>query len=154
MSISKRGFVLSGFALSTLLWLPPAYADGVLINTDENNLAIQGYDTVAYFTVGHPEKGSADNEVMWRGARWWFATQANRDRFSASPESYAPQFGGFCALGMALGQKLKADPQAWVIVDGKLYMNYNKEVLTEMSADIPGNFAKAERNWKTLQPQN
>ena len=87
------------------------------VNKDEDNIAISGYDSVAYFTKGRAVKGRLDHQFVWNDARWLFASGDHRDLFAASPESYAPQFGGFCAGAMTRGIEVKADPEAWTIVD-------------------------------------
>jgi hypothetical protein len=85
-------------------------------------VAIKGYDPVAYFTEGKPVKGDPTISHEWDEARYLFANARNRATFVAAPERYAPQFAGLCATGLAFGQKVEADPQAWKIVDGKLYL--------------------------------
>lgn len=152
MTISKRDVLLAAVALLA----SPArtgFAAEAVVNTDEQKVAIQGYDTVSYFSPGRPEKGSAENEVVWRGARWWFTTPANRALFAADPLRYAPQFGGFCAGAMAFGQTVKANPEAWTIVDGKLFMYFEKSGKIEADAALKIDNAKAETQWKALHPQ-
>lgn len=112
--------------------------------------AIDGYDVVAYFTDGRPVKGSGDHEFEWRGATWKFASAGHRDLFAKDPEKYAPQYGGFCAFGVSRGYAVGIDPEAWRIVDGKLYLNYNREVQAEWVKDIPGFIAKADANWPKI----
>lgn len=97
-------------------------------NVDADNIAIHGYDTVAYFTEGKPTKGKEEFEVVWSDARWRFASATNRDLFQANPVRYAPQYGGYCAGGLAAGEYADTDPEAWTIVDGKLYLNKTKEL--------------------------
>lgn len=109
--------------------------------------AIRGYDPVAYFTEGKPVKGKAEFTHRWKGATWRFASAANRDRFAAAPEKYAPQYGGYCAYGVASGYAVKIEPDAWRIVDGKLYLNYDRSVQESWSRDIPGYIGKADANW-------
>ncbi|MDH3531792.1 MAG: YHS domain protein [Gammaproteobacteria bacterium] len=84
------------------------------------NGAIDGYDPVAYFTANRAERGSPDITAMWNGAEWRFTSAAHRDAFVANPEKHAPQYGGFCALGMAHGGDVPTDPEAWTIWEGKL----------------------------------
>ncbi|MBL6959377.1 MAG: YHS domain protein [Rhodospirillales bacterium] len=111
------------------------------------SVAIEGTDPVAYFKQGRAVKGSGDFTHKWNGATWRFASQANRDAFAAAPQQYAPQFGGYCAWAVSQGYTASIDPEAWSIVDGKLYLNYSKGVQTQWKQDIPGNIAKAEANW-------
>jgi hypothetical protein len=113
-------------------------------------LAVQGYDPVAYFTDGKAVEGSKDFEYEWMDARWRFASAAHRQAFVKSPETYAPQYGGYCAYGVSDGHAVKVDPEAWRIVGGKLYLNYNKKVQQLWLADIPGFIKKADQNWPKL----
>ena len=92
------------------------------------NGAIDGYDPVAYFTEGKPVKGQATLTATWKGAAWRFASVQNRDQFQKNPEKYAPQYGGWCAYGWAQGYPAKIEPEAWEIVEGKLFLNYNLRV--------------------------
>lgn len=112
--------------------------------------AIQGYDPVAYFTEGRPVEGSRQFSHSWNGATWRFASAANRDRFAQAPEKYAPQYGGYCAFGVAGGYAVKIDPQAWSVVDGKLYLNYSPAVQADWKKDVPGYIRKADANWPRL----
>jgi YHS domain-containing protein len=127
----------------------PAAAGGVINSSLLGGVAIEGTDPVAYFEEGRPVAGSSAFE--WMGATWRFATAENRDRFGADPEKYAPQYGGYCAWAVSQGYTAKIDPAAWRIVDGKLYLNYSKDVQTQWSGDIPGNIAKADVNWPQIR---
>jgi YHS domain-containing protein len=131
--------------LGLLLLSSLAYAKPPVFETRVG--AIRGYDAVAYFTERKPIKGSKDYVVEWNGARWYFASAKNRDRFKAEPEKYAPQYGGYCAWAVTNGYTASTDPEAWRIVDGKLYLNYSLGVQEQWSEDIPGNIAKANKNW-------
>ncbi|QHJ11991.1 hypothetical protein FX988_02232 [Paraglaciecola mesophila] len=93
-----------------------------------NNKAIYGYDTVAYFTQNKAVKGSQNYTTTWRGADWFFSSQAHLDLFQSEPEKYAPQYGGYCAYAMATGDFVGIDEEAFVIEDGKLYLNYSASV--------------------------
>ncbi len=121
------------------------------LNLDRRGLALHGYDPVAYFTVSKPVRGKGEYTATHAGATYRFASTSNRDAFTANPDSYAPQFGGYCAMGVALNKKLDVDPAAWRIVDGKLYLNLNKNVQREWKQDIPGNISKAVRNWPAIR---
>ena len=113
-------------------------------------VAIKGYDTVAYFTEGKPTKGGKSFEAEWNGAIWRFASAANRDTFKADPEKYAPQYGGYCAWAVSQGYTAGIDPDAWKIVDGKLYLNYSQEVKAKWETDIPGFIALANEHYPKL----
>lgn len=113
-----------------------------------SNVAINGYDPVAYFTVGTPTKGNSDFTDQWGGATWKFANAANRDKFSANPEKYAPQYGGYCAWAIAEKNDLvKTSPKAWAIKDGKLYLNYSSGVQKDWDKDPAGFITKGDSNW-------
>jgi YHS domain-containing protein len=127
-----------------------AYAAGEN-NLDSAGLALKGYDPVAYFTDRKPLKGKAEFTAQHEGATYRFASAANRDAFAAAPQKYAPQYGGYCAFGVASGYKAPIEPDAWTVVDGKLYLNYNQSVRSRWSSDIPGFVRKAETNWPTVR---
>jgi YHS domain-containing protein len=120
------------------------------VNTTFTGVTIKGYDPVAYFTESKPVKGSADFVHEWNGAEWRFASAANRDLFKAEPGKYAPQFGGYCAWAVSRGYTAGIDPEAWKIVSGRLYLNYNANVQSQWAEDISGNIAKAEGNWPRI----
>jgi YHS domain-containing protein len=129
-----------------------AAADGV--NTGYfGNVAIGGYDPVAYFTEGRAVKGSPDLSQTWLGATWHFANAKHRDAFAAEPIRYAPQYGGFCALGTANEEaSANIDPEAWRIVGGKLYLFSGKEGLEEdFDARAANVIAKADVKWPEVQ---
>ena len=113
----------------------------------ENGVAIRGADPVAYFTVGQPVQGSEQFTHTWQGATWQFSSAENRDLFIANPQQYAPQYGGFCAYAVAQGYTAPIEPEAWSIVNGKLYLNFNLSVRQRWEGDIPGYIAKADQNW-------
>lgn len=113
----------------------------------ELRLAIKGYDPVAYFTEARPVQGTAEFEEIWERARWRFASAANRDRFKADPDRYAPQYAGYCAFGMAKGAKFEIDPEAWIIVDGKLYLNNSKDGQKDWAKARAENIKRADANW-------
>ena len=150
MSIVRRHFI-SAFAaiLAVGLIAGPALAGGA-VNKTLFGTALKGYDAVAYHTVGRPVEGSTRFSYRWRGATWHFASVEHRDLFAADPERYAPAYGGYCAYGMAQGAKIDIDPSAWSIVDGKLFLNVNKQVRQIWTKDIPGYIARANRHWRNL----
>ena len=115
------------------------------------NVAIKGYDPVAYFTENRAVKGSEDFAYSWLGAEWHFASADNRDRFAGNPVQYAPQYGGFCADGVAYGtMTVNIDPEAFNIIDGKLYLNFDQGAKEELE-QIPGQVDKAEATWPEIQ---
>ncbi len=111
-------------------------------------VAIKGYDPVAFHTEGKPVKGASDYELKWKDAKWRFASAENRDLFEADPEKYAPRYGGYCAWAVSEGYTASVDPEnAWSVVDGRLYLNYNAEIKQKWEKDIPGHIKKADANW-------
>jgi YHS domain-containing protein len=114
-------------------------------------VAIRGYDPVAYFTDNKPVEGSKDFSWSWQGTTWQFKDKANLEAFKSNPEKYAPQFGGYCAYGVSENHKSPTQPDAFTIVDNKLYLNYNVKVKELWVKDIPGRVAKAETNWTDLK---
>lgn len=109
--------------------------------------AIRGYDPVAYFVTGAPQRGRDDLRLDWNGATWHFANAENLAAFRADPERYAPQYGGYCAWAVANGYTASIDPDAWAIVDDRLFLNYSKGVQRQWQEDVPGNIARGDRNW-------
>lgn len=115
-----------------------------------SGLAIRGTDPVAYFTVGKAVEGNGDYEYEWQGATWRFSSQENMDLFAANPEQYAPQYGGYCAKAISEGNVVSIDPNAWKIVDNKLYLNYSKDVQAQWVQDIEGNIKLGDQNYPNV----
>ncbi len=109
--------------------------------------ALNGYDTVSYFTDGKATKGKKDFSAEYKGAKWLFSSAENRDLFNASPEKYAPQYGGYCAWAVAHDSPAPGNPKVWKIVDNKLYVNYDKSIGKKWEKDIPALVERADTNW-------
>ncbi|MEM7519756.1 MAG: YHS domain-containing (seleno)protein [Pseudomonadota bacterium] len=148
MSLTRRNLLIAGAAL-----LPAA---ALLANTApdaaaqvyaEGGIAVDGSDVVAYFTQGEPVAGDALITHDWNGATWQFSSTDNRDAFAANPVRYAPQYGGFCAYAVSEGYTASTTPEAWKIVDGKLYLNYSRRIQRRWERDIPGRIRAADANW-------
>ncbi len=114
-------------------------------------LMIKGYDPVAYFTTGKPAKGLKDFEHQWRGATFRFSSKANLELFKKEPEKYAPQYGANCAYAVSQGYTAPVDPQAWDIVNGKLYLNYSKSVQKNWREKRDDYIASADKNWPEIK---
>ena len=140
-----RRIVLSMLAASAAL---PALAAPAVFSTDE--FAINGYDPVAYFTQDMPVKGQLDYAYNWNDTVWLFSNPENLALFEADPEAYAPQFGGYCAYALSKGSLAPTVPEAWTIVDGKLYLNFSLRARELWSEDIPGNISLAEGYWPDI----
>ena len=120
------------------------------INVDAAQVILKGYDSVSYFK-GQPVEGDKRFAAAYAGATYYFSNADNLQAFQANPGKFAPQFGGFCAMGAALGKKLDVDPSQYKVVDGKLYLNVNADVFMKWSEDVSGNIAKADANWPSIQ---
>lgn len=136
----SRVLLIAGFALSV-------QAGNPVFTGEETNVAVKGYDVVAYFTMGKPVEGSPEYSTQWRGAEWHFANETHLNRFRENPERYAPAYGGYCAFGVVSGSKLASSPEYWMIHDGRLYLNLNEDVYNSWVADIEDNIRTANTNW-------
>jgi hypothetical protein len=141
----KKRFVWTVVILTGLIVAGLSVAD---------ELAIKGYDPVAYFTAGKAQQGVESFTFHWHGMTWHFISKGNRDLFAASPAKYAPQYDGYCAWAMTQARKSVTDPEIWTIVKGKLYLQCSKAAYKKWSIDIPGNIEKADRNWLKMQRGN
>ena len=151
MSMQKRTAARALLLAATVLLLDAGRAAALEpVWSSWRGLAIAGYDPVAYFTDGKPVAGSSDFTTEWKGATWRFASAAHRDQFVATPDRFAPQYGGYCAWAVSQNYTAGIDPAAWKIVDGKLYLNYSKDVQKDWEQDVPGNIGKADASWPKL----
>lgn len=132
-------FVMSGPAVAAT---PPVFA--------EDGVAINGYDPVAYFTVGKAVRGEASFTSDWNGAVLRFATWENKATFDSDPEKYAPKYGGYCAYAVSQGYTASTDPDAWTIHEGRLYLNYSKRVRRTWLKDVEAHIGAADRNWPAV----
>lgn len=147
--MGRREFI-SILVPMVLLWAAP-WVHSQAESEESLRLALKGYDTVAYFTVGRPTVGTAEFETVFDGARYRFASAENLALFESDPDRYAPQFAGACANGMSEGVKVEADPTLWRIVDGKLFVFAGRAAQAEMDADPYGTISKANEHWKALK---
>lgn len=113
--------------------------------------AINGYDAVAYFKSDKPVKGDSKFVYKWKDASWYFSSQENLQAFQSNPEKYAPQYGGYCAYGTSKGYKAPTEPDAFTIVNGKLYLNYNNQVKATWLKTKEELIEKADKNWETVK---
>ncbi|MFO7446388.1 MAG: YHS domain-containing (seleno)protein [Ignavibacteriaceae bacterium] len=119
----------------------------MMIDKDKNGAAIKGYDAVAYFTDSKAVMGKADYTYKWMDAEWHFASKSHLDMFKKNPEKYVPQYGGYCAFGIAMNHCSSADPTAWKIVEGKLYLYTNEDVEGKWSKDVKESIMKSDEYW-------
>lgn len=150
---SRSHPIISAFAIVTVATTTLAIASSVAfarsapIYTSGDKLAVSGYDPVAYFTAGQPVKGQAEIATQHQGFVWRFASEANRAAFLADPARYTPQYGGYCAWAVSQGYTASADPTVWKVVEGKLYLNYNRSVGRTWEKNMPVNISRADANW-------
>jgi YHS domain-containing protein len=154
-SSSRRVLLASG--LLALVAPRLARAAEPSVNTLKNSFfggrtdtAINGYDTVAYFNGGRPVKGDERFVHEWMGAKWQFSSQANLDLFKANPERWAPQYGGYCAYGVAQGKLVKVEPEQFTVRDGRLYLNYDADVQATWLKDPAGYVRTADGKFRSL----
>lgn len=121
------------------------------VNVTAEGLAANGYDVIAYFKDGSPTPGSAEFTAEFEGATYRFASAEHREAFMAEPARYAPQFGGFCAVGASFGKKVDNDPMQWSVLDGKLYLNSSPEAQSLWLQDEAGTAAKASAAWPGIK---
>lgn len=142
--------------LSTILLMFSAFFSSQALAKDPiytsffSNVAVSGYDTVAYFTENQPVEGSASYATQYQGADWYFSNQENLDAFKANPGKYAPQYGGYCAWAVAKNKTAKGDPTQWAIHDGKLYLNYNADIRATWLKDKETLIMDADKHWPSV----
>ncbi len=151
--MNKIKTLLGGLALSVSL-TGAALAAGVEVNASSTGLALQGYDPVAYFTEGAPTKGSYKITSVYEDTTYRFSSEANKATFEADPEAYLPKYGGYCALGTAMGVKVDGDPTIWRIVDDELYLNLSSDIQERWFGDIPGYVEKADTKWTEIEDKD
>ncbi|MBL4615014.1 MAG: YHS domain protein [Magnetovibrio sp.] len=147
MFYGLRLFLIAVVGMAIVMASPSHAAKDKIYTGIFSNVALSGYDPVAYFPQGRAMKGQDQFSFAWNGATWRFVSTENRTDFQASPEKFAPQYGGYCAWAVSQGSTASTDPEAWHIRDGKLYLNYSKNVQSQWKQDIPGNITKGDANW-------
>ena len=148
MKSTSQKITLLAALLGTSFSLMAADLD---MSVDKNDLAIKGYDPVAYFANQGPVKGTSEFTATYKNAIYNFASSENRDEFRANPAAYAPQYGGYCAFGVAMGKKFETDPLAWKVEDGKLYLNLDKSVQKRWLENTQDFIQDANSNWTTIK---
>ena len=126
------------------------FASGVVNQAESSGLAIHGYDPVAYFEQGKAIPGDKSIIYEHEGVSWSFSSEKNRDLFAANADQFVPQYGGYCSFAASRGYVADADPTAWQIVNGKLYLNYNNRVHRKWANNISENIIAGDKNWPGL----
>jgi YHS domain-containing protein len=153
--LSRRAFIAAGLALC----LPVMVVVGARAQVQHatpasgTRVALKGYDPVSYFTDGKPEQGSAQFTFGFDDTTYWFKTAEHRDKFASDPERYAPQFDGYCAMMLSRGHKVEADPEAWTVTNGKLYVFAGKPGAEKFVKESVAFAEKAKGNWPQVSKQ-
>jgi YHS domain-containing protein len=147
---SFKQLLIGGLVLAASITAVPVFAGDVTHSTP----GVGGYDPVAYFTDGKPDRGSGYHVAVHDGVTYAFASAEHKKLFIANPNMYLPAYGGYCAYGVAVGKKFVADPQVWKIVDGRLYLNLDKGIQDKWQKDVPGYIKKADKNWGKIKDKN
>ncbi len=142
----------AGSVIAIAPWQGSSASEAVFTGKTDG-VAINGYDAVGYFKENAPVKGSADYTAKYKGTVWHFASAVNRDLFAANPAKYAPQYGGYCAFAAAKNYIAKTEPEAFSIVDGKLYLNYDLSIRSRWEKDKSSFITQADAYWPELEPK-
>lgn len=130
------------------------YQPVAVTNADEKGVAIEGFDSVVYHMTGMAQKGLDNFQVTWAGSTWYFTSLENRQAFSADPEKYAPEFGGYDPYGMAInGAAQRASPELWAIEDSKLYLFYSGRTRKLWQDNRSENLINANIQWNRIKQQ-
>ncbi|MGB0799742.1 MAG: YHS domain-containing (seleno)protein [Planktomarina sp.] len=147
---TRRTLLTMAAATPVVLAGAPAFAGSPQIYSADGTVAINGYDPVAYFTQEDAIAGTAEFSSDWQGATFLFESAENKAAFDASPDKFAPQYGGYCAWAVSKGYTASTDPYAWTVFEGKLYLNYSKSVRARWAIGRRGNIAAADANWPSV----
>lgn len=145
-----KSLVFSVLVVAISFWAADSFAAGVETSTT----GVLGYDLVSYHTEGKPLRGDGNNLVVVDGVTYLFANEDNKKAFEKNPEKYLPAYGGYCAFGVSVNKKFVGDPEVWKIVDGKLYLNLDRNIQKTWLEDVPGNIVKADQNWPGIKDKN
>jgi hypothetical protein len=144
--ISRRQFSCGLVALPFAASI--GHADGAAV-LSSNGVAINGIDPVSYFAQGQPVRGRDTFQLMWRNVVWRFETSATQSAFERNPQRFAPRYGGYCAFSMATGAVSPTDPDAWAILDDKLYLAKSKAAIDAWKSDPATYVGQADTHWPT-----
>jgi YHS domain-containing protein len=151
MAMKKLSLYLLILLFGGIVFLVSCSSPKTLINMRADGVALKGYDPVAYFTLSRAVPGQEKLRYTWRNARWYFSSREHLELFKDDPDKYMPQYGGYCAYAVSRGTTADIDPEAWAIVDNKLYLNLNKEVQKMWQQDREGYIKKADENWPRIK---
>lgn len=138
------------FALLLATGLSFASLNTFAANSSNSVTGVSGYDLVAYHSDSAATRGNGHNVSEHDGVTYLFSNADNKKAFDANPDKYLPAYGGWCAFGVSVGKKFVSDPEAWKIVDGRLYLNLDKNIQKDWLKDVPGRIKKANANWPNI----
>lgn len=139
----KYAVLTLGLFFSALSWATPWVSN-------EEHVAMFGYDPVAYFVEQQALRGRREYALQWDGVSWWFSSRVNRQRFQANPHKYAPQYGAHCANGLSDGHVVDANPENWRIIDGKLYLFYSAWGRAQWAFGVERQISQANQTWRAF----
>lgn len=149
LAAARRCSIVLMLLATVAVWCTAAgQPDGVM--NAKQGIAIDGYDTVAYFTLGEAVRGTPQFSAEWEGVVWLFRSAAHRDHFANAPERFAPQYGGNCAQAVTNDRIVRADPTVWSIVDGRLFLNCGIRIQRRFRRDVDENVKAADGAWLRL----
>jgi YHS domain-containing protein len=151
--MNKLAYLVASIAVLGV-FTTSVFARDIVNVSGASGVALDGYDPVAFFLDKKPMNGDPDISATHNGAKYFFASKEHKTAFETDPQKYVPQFGGYCAFGVAVGALFPVDINTWQIKDGKLYLNLNPAVLNLFNKDPGGYIAKAEKNWPDLVMKN
>jgi YHS domain-containing protein len=141
-------------ALALLFFAATASFAEAELNVTSTGLALRGVDPVSYVTKGAPEQGDFKITAVHQGAIYRFATEENKAAFTAAPEKFLPQYGGYCAMGVKMGKKLDGDPAVFTLLNGKLYLNVAPAVGDMWRPEAAANIKAADETWTAIKDKN
>ena len=150
MNVSRRAFLTATAGAVPALLLSRRVSAGLSPVYAERGIAIDGSDPVAYFLEGKPVSGNRSITLDWSGAIWRFSSEENREKFSAEPAAWAPQYGGYCAWAVSEGYTASTVPHAWKIVNGKLYLNYSRRFQRKWEKEETARIRAGDANWPAV----
>ena len=142
--IARRAALAAGWMMMFVV----AIAQGQTVTAPA--LALKGYDVVAYFSRNMAQPGASDQQVDFDGMRYLFSSVQNKAAFSADPDRYLPQFGGYCAMGISKGKKFESDPTLWKVIDGKLYV-FSSPAAADTAGKDPEILSRARQQWQAMK---
>lgn len=143
---------VAAFVFAALFCCAQAFGAPPDQNLDSNGIALRGYDPVSYFVDNRADQGKPSISAEFSGGTYYFKSEKNRAEFLREPRLYLPNYGGFCAYGVAVGQKFDGDPEVFMIVDGKLYLQLDRATQTLWKTELDKHIAIADRTWPVIKP--